>query len=422
MSPTFSVIVPTYHGLAYLDQAIQSVLDQTDPDWECWILDDASTDATEARAAWWAHQDDRIHTLHHTTQQGVLAARNHAILASQGVWIKPLDQDDRLHPEALAHIRQAVSAYPEAVIVSLTAQAIDHQGLPVGRYTWLTQNMVWTGNAFLTANLLGFNPAWVPTCHAYRRDAWAAVGGYRDPGRGLRHRDWGTDWELLWRISTQGSVVTLATVAVDYRVHANQVSQQRFGQAEIAMRAWLLTKFFADYPDLPTWIPRLAWGKHASASWLLALTAWQHDDEASAGYALDQWMTFPGPFAWEQGAVQTDVEAWQHAIQHHRLPRQLTAWAKSRTLTLIEQTGWSINPATVEHLLEAPDTPVHGTADLLAPLAAVWPTLNLHVVASEALDPSASAPGVFVLPPGPSGAMWAAHQPNIHEPSLPLTV
>lgn len=423
MSPAFSLIIPTYQGLSYLDQAVHSVLDQTNPDWECWLIDDASPDATGECVDWWARQDGRIHALHQPTNGGVLAARNRAIAASQGTWIKPLDQDDRLHPEALALLSAASRVQPDAVAISLTAQAVDESGQVQGRYQWVSQDQVWSGPQFVAANLLGFNPTWVPSCHAYRRTAWAAVGGYRDPGPQVRHRDWGTDWELLWRIGTQGPVVTLATVAVDYRLHSQQVSQQRFGYAEIFMRAQLLTAFFAEHPETPSQLAALAWGRHWAAGLLMAAQAWQQGDEALALYTLDQLRTFPGPYGWEDGVVLADVLRWMDAIRHHHFFQHGAATAQSHTVQSLLRTGWAINPATVSELVAHPEWLVYGTAAQLAVLATVWPTLHFQVASEPILraQQPTTITGAVLPPPSYPGPLWVAE--HLETPQLwPLVV
>ena len=45
--PLISVIVPCYNQAQYLDECLQSVLDQTYTDWECIIVNDGSPDHTE---------------------------------------------------------------------------------------------------------------------------------------------------------------------------------------------------------------------------------------------------------------------------------------------------------------------------------------------------------------------------------------
>ncbi len=376
------------------------MLAQTDPDWECWLIDDASPDATGDRIAWWARQDDRIHALRQPTNHGVLVARNRAIAASTGLWIKPLDQDDRLHPHALATIRAAAQVHPDAVGISVTAQAIDDQNQILGAYAWVTQDQVWSSDAFLTANLLGFNPMWVPTAHAYRRAAWAAVGGYRDPGPTVRHRDWGTDWELLWRIATQGPMVTLATVACDYRRHPQQVSHQQFGLAELFMRAQLLTAFFAEHPTLPEPLVALSWGRHWTAGLLLTAHAWQQDNEALALYLLDQLQTYPGPWTWEGGRLLADIQRWMDGIRRHRWPHTAD-FAESTTLTLLLRTGWAVNPASITAWQAQADGIVVADPDQQAVLASVWPTITSR------LRPRAlTHPGLVMPPAGQTGTAW----------------
>ena len=47
MNPLISVIVPCYNQAQYLDECLQSVLDQAYKDWECIIVNDGSPDHTE---------------------------------------------------------------------------------------------------------------------------------------------------------------------------------------------------------------------------------------------------------------------------------------------------------------------------------------------------------------------------------------
>lgn len=415
----FSIILPTYRSGPYLDEALASICAQTLPDWECWVIDDASPDDTAARADAWARRDPRIQVVRQSTRQGVLAARNRGIALSRGAWIKPLDHDDRLDPDTLARMAAAAAVWPDATVISVTARAIDARGRPQGCYAWVTQDTVWPPSAWVAANLLGFNPAWVPSCYALRRDVVCAVGGYRDPGLTIRHRDWGTDWEVLWRVGAHGPVVTLAAPGVDYRIHPDQGSQQHFGQAEVAMRAWLLSHFLDDVSVPDAW-RRLAWGRHWSASALVAWQAWRTGDEAGAFWALDQWLAFPGPYAWEHGRVADDMAAWRDSIRHHATALPAPA---SLSWRLMRDTGWAINPAAVDRWLADPAQPIWGPAALIGQLVARWPAIRWQVVDPAQLAPGTALPEASLVlgPPGWWGVLWYAWQPA-PQPAWPLVV
>ena len=94
-APLISVIVPCYNQAHYLDEALQSVLDQTYTNWECIIINDGSTDQTEEFSIGWLKRDERFRYLKQENK-GVSAARNYAIEFAKGKFILPLDADDKL--------------------------------------------------------------------------------------------------------------------------------------------------------------------------------------------------------------------------------------------------------------------------------------------------------------------------------------
>lgn len=93
--PLISIIVPCYNQAQYLDECLQSILDQTFQDWECIIVDDGSPDNTEEIAQKWVHKDIRF-SYYKKENGGVASARNFGIEKSKGKWILPLDGDDKI--------------------------------------------------------------------------------------------------------------------------------------------------------------------------------------------------------------------------------------------------------------------------------------------------------------------------------------
>ncbi len=89
-------------------QAIQTVLDQTNPNWELVVVDDGSTDGTAEVVKRIAGTDARIH-YHYQPNAGPAAARNAGIGFATAPWIAHFDSDDELKPDyldtMLTHLR-----------------------------------------------------------------------------------------------------------------------------------------------------------------------------------------------------------------------------------------------------------------------------------------------------------------------------
>lgn len=101
MNTIVSVIVPCFNQADYLDESLQSVFDQTYTNWECIIINDGSTDATEAVTQDWCKKDDRFKYLY-KDNGGLSSARNYGIQNAIGEFILPLDADDRIASNYLA--------------------------------------------------------------------------------------------------------------------------------------------------------------------------------------------------------------------------------------------------------------------------------------------------------------------------------
>ena len=113
LSPTFSVILPTYNRAHVLARAIHSVLAQTYQDFELIIVDDASTDAT--RDVVESFGDERIVYIRLARNGGPSVTRNTGILRATGKYISFLDDDDEYLPELLAEMYQVFEPLPEQV-------------------------------------------------------------------------------------------------------------------------------------------------------------------------------------------------------------------------------------------------------------------------------------------------------------------
>lgn len=98
---SFSVIMPVYNAEKTLRQAVQSVLNQSLPDFELIAVNDASTDTSLAILEEYAAKDNRIKVYSFEKNAGVAVARNKAIEQAQYRYICFLDSDDLWLPQKL---------------------------------------------------------------------------------------------------------------------------------------------------------------------------------------------------------------------------------------------------------------------------------------------------------------------------------
>lgn len=95
-----SIIVPTYNRERALENAIQSVVNQSFSSWELIVVDDGSTDNTGELMLSYTQRDGRIKYLRQSNQ-GAPSARNEGLSLSSAPWVLFLDSDDELLPNAV---------------------------------------------------------------------------------------------------------------------------------------------------------------------------------------------------------------------------------------------------------------------------------------------------------------------------------
>ena len=112
--PTISVIVPVYKVEPYLNRCVDSILRQTYQDFELILVDDGSPDRCGKICDEYARQDGRVHVIH-KENGGLSDARNAGIdwveANSDSRWLIFADSDDWVHPELLARLLDAATAF-----------------------------------------------------------------------------------------------------------------------------------------------------------------------------------------------------------------------------------------------------------------------------------------------------------------------
>ena len=89
-----SIITPVYNASDFLEETINSVLNQTYDNWEMILVDDCSTDNSREIIKKLSQMDDRIIPVFSERNEGVAKSRNKGILKAKGRYIAFLDSDD----------------------------------------------------------------------------------------------------------------------------------------------------------------------------------------------------------------------------------------------------------------------------------------------------------------------------------------
>ena len=127
-NPSISIILPTYNRCDLLSRSIASVLNQSYPDFELIIIDDASTDDT------WTFlgdiKDPRIVLHRQEVNRGQSVARNIGIGIARGDLIAFQDSDDEWLPDKLSQQVDVISSEPKTVMVYGDLLRVPKQGAP----------------------------------------------------------------------------------------------------------------------------------------------------------------------------------------------------------------------------------------------------------------------------------------------------
>lgn len=205
-----SVIVPVYNQGEFLAEALDSVLQQTYPNWECIIVNDGSTDNTEEVAKSYVNKDDRFKYLYQENS-GCGAARNNGIRHSNGYFILPLDGDNMLCPTYLEKAVSYFLLHPETTLVYGKAEYFgDRSGVwNLPKYSW--ERFIWSNC--------------IDACAMYKRSDFEATGGYRD----VLMEDWDFWLSLL---GPDSIVYRYDDILFRYRVRKNSLGGGTFNKLE----------------------------------------------------------------------------------------------------------------------------------------------------------------------------------------------
>lgn len=223
-----SVCIPTYNGAKYLGEAITSVLSQTLTDFELIIVDDCSTDATEAVIK--SFSDSRIKYFQNPARLGLVGNWNRCLELSTGKYICLFHQDDVMLAENLERKIKFLEENPSAGMVYSKVFIIDAEG-HVTSDNWFCKtepdkDFVAPGLNFFETLASGPNIISCPGVMV-RRECYEKLGGFDS------RLPFTADWEMWMRIALFYDVAYLGKPLAKYRLHEGNESRNFQGSAEL---------------------------------------------------------------------------------------------------------------------------------------------------------------------------------------------
>jgi glycosyltransferase involved in cell wall biosynthesis len=210
--PLFSVIINVRNGAATLREAIDSVLEQTLPDWELIVWDDRSTDDSASVVSW--YNDPRIRYFLSPDDVPLGKARNDALQEALGEWVAFLDQDDVWLPHKLAKQIERASddvglIYGRTIRFYANGRERDYDH--AHEYEFLPEGDIFA-RLFSESCFIAMSSA------VFRRSAIASIGGIPAEVRII------ADYYLYVAVARRYRACAVQEVVCRYRMHPDSMS------------------------------------------------------------------------------------------------------------------------------------------------------------------------------------------------------
>lgn len=211
--PLVSVILPMFNSESFVEQSIQSIVNQSYENLECIVVDDGSSDRSWEIAESFQKKDSRIHLIHLEKNHGVAAASNIALQSASGKYIARMDADDiSLKNRFLLQVN-FMETHPDVGLlggrVQYMSETGDLQGTPP----------IFQGDLSIRWQILFENPFFNPT--VMFRKSIIDQGNLQYDTSAIYGEE---DYDFLSRLLTLTKGENLSEILLNYRLHPSSLS------------------------------------------------------------------------------------------------------------------------------------------------------------------------------------------------------
>lgn len=211
-TPYVSVVMPAYNAEKYLREAIDSILTQTFDNFELIIINDGSTDNTEAIIQ--SYSDPRIVYLKNEQNAGICVTLNKGLDAAHGRYIVRMDSDDISLPHRLAIQVDYMDKNPNVGVAGCRVERFYDDDILKHDFPPSEEDFYQCKADLLLATCVA-HPATIIRKSVLDKHNLR----YDDFFRGME------DYQLWWKISQHTFITNIPRVLLKYRIHKGQVTQ-----------------------------------------------------------------------------------------------------------------------------------------------------------------------------------------------------
>lgn len=284
---SITVVIPTYNRCVELARALDSLVAQTDADFDVIVCDDGSTE--DIKAVTQAYTDRlRLQLLRIDNSGGPARPRNVAVAAAHTNWVSFLDSDDWWKPQRMARVRASLENGVDVVYHQLTVHRADASPSKKPLHGSLLGEPLRSADPLI--HMIRFGNPLPTSAITVRRELMIAIGGF-DESQALASVE---DFDAWLRLASQGASILLIPEPLGwYWVGSEQIST--FGPRQYERQGNLFRRQLELLPS--------AYRAHAQSNFSYLL----------GSYALD--LALPG--------------AREH-FQHVEFTQEPWRWAKAR--------------------------------------------------------------------------------------------
>lgn len=230
-----SILVPAYNHENFVDDIMQSILDQTYDNLEVLITDDGSVDGTFGKISQWEERlkskYQRVQIFQNKNNKGIVKTLNHMLQLCVGDYIKVIASDDFLLPDSIEQLVAFLESNPQHGLVfanGIMGDKNTHYPIKDVKLfeTYYTEKPKLEENVVeqMYRKYFLFSPSIM-----YTRRAYQQVGSYDED-------IWFEDWDYYLRVVEQMPIGYLDSIVVMYRMLDSSASHSTKLEYRMGMR------------------------------------------------------------------------------------------------------------------------------------------------------------------------------------------